>query len=282
MNSPSAARVGVVGAGYVGLTTAAASPTSATTWCVPTSCPSASPGSSAVRSRSSRPASPSWWRRGRRRAGSRSWSVPSAAAVDADFVFLCVRDPAGPRRRRRPPVPRGRQRPDRPGAAPGCPRRQQVDGAGGLGARRRRRAATRRRRRGVEPGVPARGHGGARLPAPRPSGHRRRPARRRRTSRRLVRRARRAGHHHRPGLGRDDQVRRQRVPGDEALVRQRHRRDVRVGRRPRRRRDRGHRAATAASARRSCGPARAGAEAASPRTRGRSSRSPPITATTSR
>ncbi len=37
---------------------------------------------------------------------------------------------------------------------------------------------------------------------------------------------RHAGHHHRPGLGRDDQVRGQRVPGDEDQLRQRRRCDV--------------------------------------------------------
>ena len=46
---------------------------------------------------------------------------------------------------------------------------------------------------------------------------------------------------HRPGVGRDDQVRRQRVPGDEDLVRQRRRRDVRGRRRRRRRGRRRHR-----------------------------------------
>ena len=54
-------------------------------------------------------------------------------------------------------------------------------------------------------------------------------------------RPRHRDHHHRRGLGGDDQVRRQRLPGDEDLVRQRRRRAVRSGRRRRPSRDRGHR-----------------------------------------
>ena len=51
-----------------------------------------------------------------------------------------------------------------------------------------------------------------------------------------VPRRRRAGHRHRPGVGGDDQVRRQRLPGHQALVRQRRRRDLRGRRRRRQRR----------------------------------------------
>ena len=65
---------------------------------------------------------------------------------------------------------------------------------------------------------------------------RRRPGRRR-----AVRAARHRDADHRRRLRRDDQVRRQRVPGDEDLVHQRRRGDVRGGRSRCRRRDRGDR-----------------------------------------
>ena len=99
-------------------------------------------------------------------------------------------------------------------------------------ARRGRRAARRRRRR-VEPRVPPRGHGGARLPQPdrivigcddtavavRVS--------------ELYRERAGADPRHRPRVGRDDQVRVERVPRHEDLVHQRDRQPVRGGRRRR-------------------------------------------------
>ena len=51
----------------------------------------------------------------------------------------------------------------------------------------------------------------------------------------------RAVHRHRPGLGRDHQVRRQRLPGHQDLLRQRHRGGLRGGRRRRGRRRARHR-----------------------------------------
>ena len=69
-----------------------------------------------------------------------------------------------------------------------------------------------------------------------------------------VPRRRRAAHRHRPGVGRDDQVRRQRLPRHQALVRQRRRRRVRGGRRRRRTTSCSASATTSASATSSCKP----------------------------
>ncbi len=67
----------------------------------------------------------------------------------------------------------------------------------------------------------------------------------------------RPAHGHRPGVGRDDQVRQQRLPGHQDLVHQRRRRDLRGGRRRRQRRGRSAWATTSASATTSCARARA-------------------------
>ena len=105
----------------------------------------------------------------------------------------------------------------------------------------------------VEPGVPARGHGRARLhgaptassSAPRRSGRRaRRPP---------VRRHRHPDRPHRRRLGRDGQAGLERVPRDEDLVHQRDRQRLRGGRRRRRGGRARAWASTAASARASCG-----------------------------
>ena len=93
-----------------------------------------------------------------------------------------------------------------------------------------------RRVRRVEPRVPPRGLGGQRLPASRPRGHRQRRPERRHPGRVALHRRARAAHGHRPGLGRDHQVRQQRLPRHQALVRERGRRGVRGRRRRRQRR----------------------------------------------
>ena len=117
-------------------------------------------------------------------------------------------------------------------------RRQQVDGAGGLDPVRAAGAgrggnAERARHGRVEPGVPPRGPGGPRLPAPRSHRDRlRRPGVGRARLGALPRRAR-AGARDRPRVGGDDQVRVERVPRDEDLVHQRDRQRVRGGRRRR-------------------------------------------------
>ena len=71
---------------------------------------------------------------------------------------------------------------------------------------------------------------------------------------------------HRPGVGRDDQVRVERLPRDEDLVHQRDREPVRNGRCRRRRKSRSAWATTRASVRSSCTRARATAARASRRT----------------
>ena len=96
----------------------------------------------------------------------------------------------------------------------------------------RRAARPPGRRGGQQPGVPARGQRGARLPEPGPDRRRLRPARRRRAGRRAVRPARRADRAHRRGQRRDDQVRGELLPGHEAVLRQRARRAVRAARTP--------------------------------------------------
>ena len=94
-------------------------------------------------------------------------------------------------------------------------------------------------------------------------------------------RPRRTAPGHRPGLGRDHQVRQQRVPRHQDQLRQRHRRGVRGGRRRRERRGARHGLRQAHRQRLPPARARAGAAAASRRTRGRSCASPRTRATTS-
>ena len=92
---------------------------------------------------------------------------------------------------------------------------------------------------------------------------------------------RRAAHGHRPGLGRDHQVRVQRVPRHQDQLRQRHRRGVRGGRRRRERRRARHGLRQAHRPRVPAARARAGAAAASRRTPARWCASPRTPATTS-
>ena len=89
---------------------------------------------------------------------------------------------------------------------------------------------------------------------------------RRRARRRALRPARRADRAHRRGQRRDDQVRGQLLPGDEAVLRQRARRAVRAARRRHRRRHRGHRLRPADRPVLPVARARAGAAPACPRT----------------
>ena len=111
---------------------------------------------------------------------------------------------------------------------------------GRAGARRARRAGPRGGRVLLQPGVPEGGRGDRRLPAPRPGGHRGlRPEDGDRVAAlyepldtRIVRTDR--------AERRDGQVRRQRLPRHEDLVHQRDRQRLRGGRRRRRRRRRGH------------------------------------------
>ena len=91
--------------------------------------------------------------------------------------------------------------------------------ARGLGARRLR----------VQPRVPARGARHRRLHGARPDRDRRAERRRRRGGGGAVRRPERDRRAHRPGQRRDDQVRVERVPGDQDLVHQRDRERLRGG-----------------------------------------------------
>ena len=108
----------------------------------------------------------------------------------------------------------------------------------GLDPGRRAGARPGRRRRRVEPRVPPRGLGHPRLPPPRPHRDRRRGPVGRRAGAVALPRHHRAGHRHRPGVGGDDQVRRQRLPRHQDLLHQRGRGGVRG----RRRRHQGRRA----------------------------------------
>ena len=143
-----------------------------------------------------------------------------------------------PERRRvgRPFVRRGGSQGDRTHAEAGRHRREQIDGARGVHHRRRAGHRALRHRRRLEPRVPPGRDGGARQPQPR--SHRRRGGRPsgRGQSGRAVRGDGGAAHRHRRDDLRDDQVRVQRVPGDQAQLRERAGRTVRGGggRRPRR------------------------------------------------
>ena len=137
------------------------------------------------------------------------------------------------------------------------------------GSRRARRARARARRLRLEPRVPLRRKRGQGLHAP--GSHRRRRVRagRRRCGGGAVRAARRADRPLRRELRRDDQARRERVPDDPHLVHQRDRERLRGDGRRRRRRWRRASASTTGSARTSCAPGSATAARASRRTRWR-------------
>ena len=231
-------KVAVIGAGYVGLTTAAClASLGHDVVCADIDAervarlsggdiPIREEGPAPARRRRPRRA-PALVRRRRRQGGSgRRARVPVRA------------DAAGRRRRGRPVLRRGRGARDRSRAGVGRGRRQQVDDAGRLdasGAADPRRVGRRARpgHRRVEPRVPARGRGRPRLPQPRSHRDRVRRSGRGRAHLRSLPRGARAGARHRPGVGRDDQVRVERVPRDEDLVHQRDREPVRGGRRRR-------------------------------------------------
>ena len=222
-------------------------------------------------------------------------TTPSVAgARRAEVHFICVGTPQRARRVRRRHLLRRRRR--RASLAPHLTPATLVVGKStvpvGTAARLRRAAAVRARRRrraaGLEPRVPARGLRRRGHPAPRPAGLRRRRDRpRRRPTRALLDEVYaaplaagtpRAGHrlrHRRAGQGL-----RQRVPGHQDLLHQRHGRGLR-GRRRRRRPSWPTRSATTTgSGASSSTPASASAAAACPRTSARSWPAPASSAPT--
>ncbi len=231
-------RVAVIGAGYVGLTTAACfahlghdvvcADLDAERVAAPEEGRGADPRARPSGAHQGRPPDRPSRVRGRRGHG---------RAPRRDRLSLRA-DAPGRRRLGRPVVRRERRPRDRAGARARDGRRQQVDGAGGfdplraadpLGIGRSRRGRHRR----VEPRVPPRGSGRSRLPQSGPDRHRLRRPPVGRARQRALQACRRPGPRHRPGLRRDDQVRVERVPRDEGVVHQRDRESVRSGRRRR-------------------------------------------------
>ena len=159
------------------------------------------------------------------------------AARDAEFVFLCVQTPQSDDGAADLSASRAVAREIAPVLRPGHRRGQQVDDAGRLDRcasprALKRRAPHRRRASRRTPSSSARARG-PRLPPP----HRvvigcDDAAVAVRVSRALPRRPG-ADPRHRPRVGRDDQVRVERVPRHEDLVRQRDRQPLRGGRRRR-------------------------------------------------
>ena len=159
-----------------------------------------------------------------------------AAATTSEFAYLCVPTPQGADGSADLSYIEAAAHEIAPVLAARVDRRQQVDGAGRVDPPGRAGARSQRRLRGLEPRVPPRGLGGQRLPASRPRRDRQRRPGRRHPRGLALRRGPGAAHGHRPRLGRDHQVRQQRLPGHQALVRQRGRRALRGRRRRRQRR----------------------------------------------
>ena len=266
------AEIAVIGTGYVGLTTGGVlRPPRPRRRLRRHRRRTRSSGCSGARSRSSRPASTTWSARASRAGGLRSCSAP-ADAVARLRVRLPVRAHApGRRRLGRPDLHRGGRAARSARVLP--PEAIVVNKSTvPVGSTQVVEQALGRDdvRRGVEPRVPPRGLGGPRLPEPRPHrDRRRRPGRGRSGWRRCTSASTAPADRHRPGVGRDDQVRRQRLPRHEDQLRQRHRRRVRGRRRRRQRRRARHGLRQAHRPRVPEARARAGGAAASRRTPGR-------------
>ena len=190
-----------------------------------------------ARSRSSRTGSTTWSARASQ-PGACSFVLGAADAVaDGEFVYLCVPTPQGADGSRRPELHRGRGRArsartcrPRPSSSTSRPCRsaRPASSSGRWAAPTstscRTPSSSARARRSTTSSTPTASSSAPTTRAP-PSG-----------SPSLYLGVPGAAHGHRPGLGRDHQVRHQRLPRHEALVRQRRRRRLRGGRRRRQRR----------------------------------------------
>ena len=231
--------IAVIGAGYVGLTDRRLlRAPRVTTSCAPTSTRSGCGRCRRARCRSSRRVSPRSSPRAWRRAGCGSSSARSDAARRRRVRVPLRADPAVGLRRRRPLLRRRRRAGDRAGAAAGHGRREQVDHAGRL--HRLVARALKRAGRVTDVGVASNpeflreGTRGPRLPRRRTVWSSAATTPRSRCGcRELYRDVAGADPRHRPRVGGDDQVRVERVPRHEDLLRQRDRQPVRGGERRR-------------------------------------------------
>ena len=202
----------------------------------PTSTPSGSSVSARARCRSSKTACPALIAEGL--ASKRLSFVVGApvAARSAEIVFLCVQTPQGADGAADLSYVEQVAAGDRAGPHPEGDRGQQVDGSGRLDPVRPARAGrgghtAGAHHRRVQPGVPPRGTSRARLPASRSHRDRLRGPGVGGSCVGAVPGSERAGARHRSRVGRDDQVRIERLPRDQGLVHQRDRQPVRGGRR---------------------------------------------------
>ena len=153
-------------------------------------------------------------------AGSSSCSAPKRPPADADIVFLCVPTPQGDDGSADLSYIEQAARRDRADPQARRGRGQQVDRAGRLDARGRARCSSATTcRSSPTPSSCARARRCSDFLHARPGrDRRRRPVGGREGRRRCTPTIDTADHHHRPGVGRDDQVRGQRFPGDEDLA----------------------------------------------------------------
>ncbi len=123
-----------------------------------------------------------------------SFTTDAAEATSCCGLRLSVRPyPPGRGRRRRPSLPQTGRHPDRPASPLGCHRRHQVDGPGRIGGRGGGRPGPTRHDRGLEPRVPAGGERRPRLAPPGPDRDRGRRCHRRQKAGRPLPPARSAG-----------------------------------------------------------------------------------------
>ena len=215
-------------------------------------------------------------------AGCRSCSGAEDAVADAEFVYLCVPTPQGADGSADLHLHRGGRPRDRPVPAARGGRHQQVDRAGRLDPGGRAGPRPRRRVRGVEPRVPPRGLG-RRTTSSTPTASSSAPTTRPPPSAwpRSTSASPAPLHGHRPGVGRDHQVRQQRLPRHQDLASSTPSPRCARPSAPTSTTSCSAWATTSASATSSSGPGPGGAAAASRRTRARWCASPRTPATTS-